>query len=625
MRRSFIPLLATIAATTAAATAPARAIAQARPTSTAPASSAPISDIRYEVEFDNATAPTRTLKISMSFATSGSSPVILSLPAWTPGAYEMTWFAKWVSGFTPTGDGKTLDWDKVDYDTWRIRTAGAKRVTVRFDFVADSLDNAIAWTQPDFALFNGTNVFLYPEGRGFDWPATVTIRTEPSWLVATGMTALPNAAGSAPGAANARTFSAKNFHDLVDMPFFVGSFDLDSAKVGPVWARFASYPKGFVAGQNRRDAWSFITKTLPPEIAVFGEAPFSTYTVMQIADSSYAGASGLEHQNSHVDIISPFALGNPFIPSLYAHEIFHAWNVKRLRPADMTPYRYDQPQPTTWLWVSEGITDYYADLALVRGGVVDSNSFAETTTGKISEVSAVAPVALEDASLSTWIHPTDGTGYLYYPKGSLAGFMLDIMIRDASDNRRSLDGVMRELYTTTWKNGRGFTDADWWGAVSRAAGGRSFADFNTKYIDGREPYPWATVLPLAGFAYATDTIREPRLGIFTQPDSAGVRVTSVAEGSAAQAAGVRSGDVLLAVGDIPVADATFGDRFRAKYGATAEGGPLPIRVRRGTATVTLTGAVRFTTRTDSRVTIDAKASGKALRIRSGILHGTIDK
>ena len=622
MRRPSFSSLATAALTLATAIAPARATAQTRPASTASPVSAPISDIRYEIAFDNSTAPLRTLKVSMSFATSGTAPVILSLPAWTPGAYEMTWFAKWVSAFTPTGDGKALEWDKTDFDTWRIRTGGAKRVTVRFDFLADSLDNAMAWTQPDFALFNGTNVFLYPEGRGLDWPATVTVRTDPAWLVATGMTAAPNAAGAPAGA---RTFSAKNYHDLVDMPFFVGSFDLDSTKVGPVWARFASYPKGFVAGQNRRDAWDFISKSLPAEIAVFGEAPFSTYTVMQIADSAYAGASGLEHQNSHVDVISPFALGNPFMPSLYAHEIFHAWNVKRLRPAEMTPYRYDQPQPTTWLWVSEGITDYYADLALVRGGVVDSNSFAETTTGKITEVNGVAPVALEDASLSTWIHPTDGTGYIYYPKGSLAGLMLDIMIRDASDNRRSLDGVMRELYTTTWKNGRGFTDADWWGAVSRAAGGKSFADFDAKYVDGREPYPWATLLPLAGFTYTTDTIREPRLGIFTQPDSAGVRVTSVAEGSAAQTAGVRSGDVLLSVGDINVADATFGEKFRAKYSATAEGGPLPIRVRRGGQTVTLTGAVRFTARTDSRVTIDPKASGKALRIRTGILHGTTDK
>ncbi|HEX8849215.1 MAG TPA: PDZ domain-containing protein [Gemmatimonadaceae bacterium] len=617
---SRLRLAAALSAIAAVATP---ALAQRAATSAnAAAVSAPISDVRYEVTFDNTTAQSRTLKVTMTFATDGTGPVILSLPAWTPGAYEMTWFAKWVSSFAPTGDGKPLRWDKLDYDTWRVRPEGAKRVTVAFDFLADSLDNAMAWSRPDFALFNGTNVFLYPEGRGFDWGATVTIRTDPSWLVATGMA--PVAGGSA-GGVGTRSFSAKNYHDLVDMPFFVGAFDLDSAKVGSVWARFATYPKGSVAGKSRSDAWGFIQRVLPPEIAVFGEAPFSTYTVMQIADSSYSGASGLEHQNSHVDVITPFAIGNPFMPSLYAHEIFHAWNVKRLRPADMVPYRYDQPEPTGWLWVSEGITDYYGDLALVRGGIVDSAAFVETTSGKITEVASAPPVALEDASLSTWVHPTDGTGYLYYPKGSLAGFMLDIMIRDASDNRRSLDDVMRELYTTTWKKGRGFTGTDFWGAVSRAAGGRSFTDFDAKYVDGREPYPWATVLPLAGLRFLTDTIREPRLGIFTQVDSGGVRVSGVAEGSAAAAAGIRTGDILLSVGNIRISDANFGEQFRTKYGSAAEGAALPIQLRRGTQTMTVNGTIRFATRTESHIEIDPAASGKAARIRAGIFHGTVDR
>src|SRR5205814_5891769 len=138
--------------------------------------------------------------------------------------------------------------------------------------------------------------------------------------------------------------------------------------------------------------------------------------------------------------------------------------------------------PTPWLWVSEGITDYYADLAEVRGGIVNDSGFLALTAGKINEVDAARRVSLEDASLSTWVHPVDGTGYIYYPKGSLAGFMLDILIRDASNNRQSLDNVMRELYATTYKQGRGFTHDDWWAAVGKAAGGRSFADFERSYI-----------------------------------------------------------------------------------------------------------------------------------------------
>src|SRR5688500_3783026 len=201
--------------------------------------------------------------------------------------------------------------------------------------------------------------------------------------------------------------------------------------------------------------------------------------------------------------------------SLYAHEVFHAWNVKRLRPAELVPYRYDRPQPTTLLWVSEGVTDYYADLSLVRGQLSGPEGFYDATTTKIQSVDALPPIALEDASLSTWIHPVGGSADIYYNKGSLAGLLLDIMIRDASDNRRSLDDVMRDLYTTTARRRTGFTAAQVWAAASRAAGGKSFDDFNRQYIDGREPYPWATILPLAGMRLAADSILTPQLGVTT--------------------------------------------------------------------------------------------------------------
>jgi len=344
---------------------------------------------------------------------------------------------------------------------------------------------------------------------------------------------------------------------------------------------------------------------------------------MQIADSSYGGASGLEHQNSHVDVISPFALGNPFMPSLYAHEMFHAWNVKRLRPADMTPYRYDQPQPTTWLWVSEGITDYYADLALVRGGVVDSTGFAETTTGKIGEVAAAPPVALEDASLSTWIHPRDGSSYVYYPKGSLAGFLLDIMIRDASNNAKSLDDVMRALYGNDYKNNRGFTSDEWWSAVTSAANGKSFTDFYTRYIDGRDPFPYDAVLPLAGLRLVRDTINEPRVGIATIQDSSGVHVTQIVPGSSAEGAGVQPGDLLVSIGGISAADPTWSEQFRAKYARTPQGSALPILIRRDGREMTLSARLAFTPRVESHLAEDPRASAKARRVRDGILKGTI--
>jgi predicted metalloprotease with PDZ domain len=512
--------------------------------------SAPVSGLAYTVEFTRPSAVQRSLRVTTTMTTSGRGPVLLSLPTWTPGAYEISNFARNVSGFDAQGDGKALDWDKLDADTWRIETGGARQVTVSFDFRADSMDNAMAWSRSDFAFFNGTNIFLYPEGRDPAFAATVTIKTESDWKVATGM----KPAGAA------RTYTSDNFHDLVDMPFFVGAFDLDTD-----------------------------------------------------------GGSALEHSNSHVGIYTPQIIGNPVLPSITAHEIFHLWNVKRMRPAEMVPYRYDRAQETTLLWVSEGITDYYADLALVRGGILDSTEFLGVTRGKMEEVDAVPAVALEDASLSTWIHPRDGTGYIYYPKGSLAGLLLDIQIRDASDNASSLDDVMRDLYQRTYKAGKGFTTADFWAAVSRAAKGKSFADFSARYIDGRDPFPYAQVLSLAGLRLRVDSLKEPRIGVFTASDSAGVVVTALEPGGAAERAGVRVGDYLLSIGAIAVTEG-FGDRFRARYGK-AEGQTAPIQVRRGADTLSLDMTVQMATRTERQLVFDRTASPKASRIRRSILTG----
>jgi len=575
------------------------------------ATSAPLADIRYEVIFNRGNAVQRQVTAAMTFTVGGTAPVILSLPAWTPGAYEISNFARNVSGFSAEEAGNSLSWDKLDPDTWRVRPQGAGEVTVRFDYLADSLDNANTWSRPDFLLFNGTNLFLYPEGRGFDFPASVSVNTEAGWKVATGMTST-----------GARRFVASNYHDLVDMPFFVGQFDIDSTQIAGSWVRLATYPSGSLSGGPRIAVWEALKRVIPAEVRVFGDVPWSTYTILQIADPSYGGGSGLEHQNSHVDVLGPGMVGTPVMSSLYAHEIFHAWNVKRLRPSDLWPYRYDQEQPTPLLWISEGITDYYADLAEVRGGVTNPTLFYYATTDKISQVASLPPTALEDASLSTWVHPRDGTEYIYYPKGSLAGLLLDIIIRDASDNRRSLDTVLRELYNTDYKSNRGFTSDEWWSAVGRAANGKSFTDFYARYIDGRDPYPWDAVLPLAGMRIARDSSNEPRVGIGTVQDSLGVHVTEVAPGSAAEVAGVQAGDLLLAVGGISAEDPAWSAKFRAKYARLAEGSALPILVRRNGREQQLEARLHFVSRVLSRVAEDPRASAKARRIREGILRGT---
>jgi predicted metalloprotease with PDZ domain len=579
----------------------------------APARSAPISRIAYRVTFTRRNAVVREVTAEMSFDVSGTGPVLLSLPAWTPGEYEIDNFARNISGFSAAESGAPVAWEKTDPDTWSIHPFGAGRVTVGFQYEADSLDNNASWSRPDFLLFNGTNLFLYAEGLGTDFPATVNIVTEPDWKIVTGMER------TAPFA-----YAASNYHDLVDMPFFIGAFDVDSARISGKWVRFASYPAGSIAGRQRAQVWSELGKVIPPEVKVFGEAPWRDYSVMQITDSTYPAGSGagLEHQSSHVDIVSPALVGSPVMPSLYAHEIFHSWNVKRLRPADMVPYRYDREQPTKLLWISEGITDYYADLAEVRGHEVTPSKFYELTRAKMHEVADLPPTSLEDASLSAWIKVRDGTENLYYPKGSLAGMLLDILIRDASGNGSSLDDVMSALYQATYKRGVGFTDEQFWAAVGKAAGGRSFDDFKRRYVEGREPFPYAAVFALAGLTVREDTLRAPRAGVETIQDSAGVRVVGVLPGSSADEAGVLPGDYLLSIGDMPADDPNFGVALGPKYLNAVEGDPMTIRIRRGRAQLDLPAKIHFAKRVEASISEDPAASPKARAIRAGLLSGT---
>ena len=517
-----------------------------------------------------------------------------------------------MSAFHASQGGAELRWDKLDYDTWRVHPARAGRVAVRFAYAADTLDNAMAWARPDFALFNGTNVFMYPEGRSLEFASTVVIATDPTFLVVTGLT----------GTDSTHRYRASTYHELVDNPVFVGRFDLDSASIAGKTVRYATYPSGSVSQDARATAWETLKRVIPVEANLFGEVPWDNYTVMQIADSSYQGYSGLEHGSSHVDIVANGDAG-PEVQSLYAHEIFHSWNVKRLRPADLVPYQYDRPQPTTWLWMSEGFTDYYADLAMVRTGAVDEAGFFAMTATKIGEIESTTPFALADASLNTWIHPTDGTAYGYYAKGSLAGLLLDITVRDASENRRSLDTIMRELYETTYRKGRGFTHDDFWGGATRAAGGKSFAGFEEKYVNGREPYPWAVTLTVAGLRMVADSA--PRLGVTTGIDPAGVlRVVSVDARSAAALAGVNAGDELISVGEVLVKDPEFGAKFRLRYAGRPSGSPLPMVVRRGSQTITLRGLLAYAP-SAPRIAEDPNASPKGVRIRNGILRGSVDR
>jgi predicted metalloprotease with PDZ domain len=571
-----------------------------------------ISNVRYDVTYDRTTAARQEIHVEMSFDVDGDGPIRLSLPAWTPGSYELDDFAKNVRAVFATQNGAPIHWDKTDFDTWRVEPAGAGRITLGYDYFADALDVGSAWATSDLAAYNGTNLFMFPEDQDLDFDAEVVIHTEADWGVATGMTA-----GSA-----TRSYTAGHYDELVDMPTFIGRFDLDSLRIEDKWYRLATYPVGAMAGSDRTTMWDHLQRMMAPMSDVFGDVPWETYTTMIVFQEGSGGGSALEHSNSHYGIYDNLFIGNPVLPSITAHEIFHAWNVKRMRPSDLWPYDYGRAMPTELLWVSEGITDYYADLALVRGGIIPPGLFYQITQGKIDNVAQTAPVALEDASLSTWIQPRDGTATIYYDKGSLAGLMLDVLIRDASDNARSLDDVMKAVYEDAYKQGRGFTEDEWWAEVREAAGGRDFRDFHDAYVDGREPYRWEEILPLAGLRLEVSVDRVPRIGVTTTGSEDGIRVVDVTAGGAAAAAGVRADDVLVRVGGIPVEDNGFGAVFRERFGDQPAGGSYEIIVNRGGQELSLTGVLAFAEVRTSTLAEDPAAGAKAVRIRNGILTGS---
>jgi predicted metalloprotease with PDZ domain len=215
----------------------------------------------------------------------------------------------------------------------------------------------------------------------------------------------------------------------------------------------------------------------------------------------------------------------------------------------------------------------------------------------------------------------DGTGDLYYDKGSLAGLALDILIRDGSDNQRSLDMVMRELYDRTYKEGRGFTHDDVWNAIARASGGRAWGDFERRYIDGREPFPWAEWLPKGGWRLVTDSINEPRLGALLREHPSGVMVSAVDPEGAGARAGLQMGDILTEIGGQSTRDADFGERWRSYWGKRP-GAALPLTVLRDDAKLTLTAQVELEMRMERRIEPIPDASPRARRIRAGILTGS---
>ena len=574
--------------------------------------------VRYEVSVASASA--HLFHVKADFPTGGKDTLYLALPAWSPGNYEIQNYARYVRHFGATAArGQPLFWDRADKETWRIATGHQERVTVAFDYLADTIDLSIARLIPGFGQFLGTNLFLFEPGR-LDRSAEVRFALPAGWQVTTAL----RGSGAGP-------YTAADYHELADAETFVGTHSVDSLKVEGKWIRIAVWPADDYTAAVGRNMRADLEKIAQSEDRLMGGPPYDNYTVfLNVIHQPINFGGGLEHSASQYDIMPAGAfadmagtLGDFMVP-LMSHEYFHLWNVKRIRPAAMWPYDYRGEQYTPLLWWSEGVTDYYADLTNLRSGLWTPELFLHNASNDIDQVEAAPePWSEEDGSLATWINEVFvNSSQLYYPKGALTGLLLDISIRDATNNAHGLDDVMRALYARYYQKGKGFT-TDGLLALLREMGMPDVDGFYQRYINGREPLPYETLLPKAGIAVARQTTSTPFLGVNGALSGQGRWVVQIVEpGSSAETAGLLPGDVLSKIGDVAVSsDEDWSVAFRRRYQGQA-GAPLTLTVERDGRSLTLTTRVQERTATTFALSRSAGPTAKQVKIWQGLATGT---
>jgi len=329
----------------------------------------------------------------------------------------------------------------------------------------------------------------------------------------------------------------------------------------------------------------------------------------------------MEHANST-------AIGIPsdeYLAGVAAHEFFHLWNVKRIRPASLEPVDYTKEQYTRALWFAEGVTSTYGAYTLVRTGIWSKERFYADLGEQISELEA-RPAnrwqSAEQSSLDAWLEkyplyngPDDSVSY--YTKGQVLGDLLDILIRDRTGNEKSLDDVLRGLNTDFAKQGKTYRDSlDIRLEAEKVAGG-PFEEFFRDYVAAADPLPYQQVLALAGLDLRTTEHKRAVLGFSAERESAGtVTVRTVDDGSPAAQAGLHVGDVIVGWNDADV-PRSLGRWVRERQPAET----VKMRIRREEKERTLEFELGEEKELLYQVAEDVHANEKARRIREGLLHG----
>ncbi|WP_345116205.1 M61 family metallopeptidase [Hymenobacter algoricola] len=508
-------------------------------------------------------------EVEMALGGFGKQFTDVKMPVWAPGSYLVREFAKNVEGFAAQAGSTALRTEKVAKNTWRVYHPGAKDFTVRYKVYAFELSVRTSFIDGAHGYVNGTSVFMYPDGE-VKLPSTLTVQPAPGWAQVS--TSLKPAAGGAPF-----TFSSASYDELADSPIEIGNQKVMTFDVNGTPHTVAMF--GTVQYDETR-LLRDMKKTCEEAHRVVGQNPLDRYVF--IIHNIDRGTGGLEHLFSTTLSVSRNAYSSEagwkgFL-GLVAHEYFHLWNVKRIRPVALGPFNYDQENYTRMLWVSEGGTEYFSNLIVQRAGFLTPDAYLadlSNSIGRVENTPGNKQQSAAESSFDAWIkyyRPNENsanTGISYYDKGEVIGAVLDLMIIQATNGEKHLDDVMRYLYAQYYqKLGRGFTDAEYQDAVAKVAG-RRFDEFFRNNVYGIQTLDYGTALGYAGLKLtSTPVTTDATLGANFSPAGGKYTVASVLRDGSAWQGGLSVGDEILALNGTRVTDDPNKALVGAPVGAT---------------------------------------------------------
>jgi predicted metalloprotease with PDZ domain len=510
--------------------------------------------LRYTVSFP---APhTHYVEVSAEVPTGRQPQIELMMAVWTPGSYLVREFSRHVEGVTAAdAEGRRLAVEKSDKNRWRVTTSGAAMAVVKYRVYAREMSVRTNWVESGFALLNGAPTFL-TLADVTPRPHEVILQLPDGWKRS--FTGLPEMAGGA------HRYRAPDYDALVDSPILLGNpavyeFTVDGKKHLLVNEGEAGVFDGARAAKD--------LETLVHEHRrMWGHLPYDKYVVLNVLTTvpgQFAGG-GLEHSNSTVLMAAPWATRSraSYLSwlELASHEIFHAWNIKRLRPVELGPFQYETENHTRSLWIAEGVTEYYGLLAVHRAGFSNRDEFMNDLSTLIEEVQTFPGARVQSAELASfdaWIkyyRPDENSvnsSMSYYTKGAVLGLLLDARVRKATNGARGLDDVMRAAYAK-FSGARGFTPEEFQ-ATAEQVSGVSLESFWDTAVEGTASLDYTEALDLFGLRFRPAAAgTKPWLGITTRNDAGRLLISTVRRDTPGFAAGLNVDDEILAIGEFRV-------------------------------------------------------------------------